>query len=87
MKIEKAKIMVEDMLDLCRQLGDENLSDACEGIYNDLKATNEIEDVVISAREFMVFVNEARWEDYDMSDVKEEIENIFNLLIEELEDF
>lgn len=87
MELKKAKIQVEDMIDICNQLGDEELSEACSGIYNDVQAAKSVEVVITCARELMVFVNEAPWEDYDIQDLRDEVENIFNNLLEESEEF
>jgi hypothetical protein len=87
MELKKAKALVGEMLDICNQLEDETLTEACSGIYNDVQASKTVEVVVSCARELMVFVNEAPWEEYDLSDLKEEVEIIFNSLLEEFEDF
>lgn len=87
MEIKKSRQIIEDMLDLCRQLGDENLSNACEGIFNDTQAADNIEDLIVSARELMIFIGEAPWADFDMDDVRDEIERMFEKMMEEFEDF
>lgn len=87
MELKKSKIKVEDMIDICNQLGDDELSEACSGIYNDVQVAKSVEIVITCARELMVFVNEAPWEDYDLQDLRDEIENIFNELLEESEEF
>jgi DNA-binding transcriptional regulator GbsR (MarR family) len=87
MEIKKAKSLLDDILDICAQFEDETLTEACSGIYNDIQAAKNLEVVIASARELMVFVNEAPWEDADLLDLKDEIEEIFNRLMEEYEDF
>jgi hypothetical protein len=87
MEIKKAKSLLDDILDICAQLEDETLTEACSGIYNDIQAAKSLEVIITSARELMVFVNEAPWEDADLLDLKEEVEEIFNRLMEEYEDF
>jgi hypothetical protein len=87
MEIKKAKSILDDILDICSQLGSETLDEACTGIYNDVHAAKTADAVVSSARELMVFVNEAPWEDYDMSELKNEIEELFLKLLEEYEEF
>jgi hypothetical protein len=87
MEIKKAKSLLDDILDICAQFEDETLTEACSGIYNDIQAAKNLEVVIASARELMVFVNEAPWEDADLLDLKDEIEEIFNKLMEEYEDF
>jgi len=87
MEIKKAKSLLDDILDICSQLEDETLTEACSGIYNDIQAAKSIEVVISSARELMVFVNEAPWEEFDLSELKDEIEEKFILLLEEYEEF
>lgn len=87
MEIKKAKSILDDILDICSQLGSETLDETCMGIYNDVHAAKTVDAVVSSARELMVFVNEAPWEDYDMSELKNEIEELFLKLLEEYEEF
>jgi hypothetical protein len=87
MEIKKAKSLVNDILDVCAQFEDETLTEACSGIYNDIQAAKNIEVVIASAGELMVFVNEAPWEDYDMQDLKDEIEEMFIRLMEEYDEF
>lgn len=87
MEIKKAKSLTEDILDLCSQFEDETLAEACSGIYNDIQAAKSTEEIIDSARELMVFVNEAPWEDADLSDIKDEIDEIFIKLLEEYEEY
>lgn len=75
------------MLDICSQLEDETLNEACSGIYNDVCAAKTVDSVISSARELMVFVNEAPWDSTDLSELKEELEQIYNDLLEEHEEF
>lgn len=75
------------MLDICSQFEDETLTEACSGIYNDVSAAKTVNSVISSARELMVFINDAPWEDFDLSDLKDELEDIYNNLLEEYEDF
>lgn len=86
MELKKAYNLVSEMIDLCGQLGEESLSDACSGIYNDINVAKNTAAIINSARELMVFVGEAPWSDYDLFELKEEIETIFNNLLEEFED-
>jgi len=87
MEIKKVKQILEDMLELCGQLGDENLSNRCGGIYNDAQAAKDPQDIISLSNELMIFVGEAPWSNYDMEDVKDEIEGVFNKMMEEFEDF
>jgi hypothetical protein len=87
MEIKRAKSLVCNMLDICAELQDESFSETCSGIYNDVQAAKTIENVIACARELMVFVNEQPWEDLDLAEFKEEIESIFNTLMEESEEF
>lgn len=73
------------MLDLCSRLEDDSLNETCSGIYNDVRAAKNVDQVIQSARELMVFVSEADWQEFD--DIKDEIENIFYILLEESEEF
>jgi len=66
-------------------LEDDSLNETCSGIYNDVRAAKNVDQVIQSARELMVFVSEADWQEFD--DIKDEIENIFYILLEESEEF
>jgi hypothetical protein len=85
MELKKSKSLVNDILDICTQLEEETLTEACSGIYNDVQAAKNIEVVIASARELMVFVNEAPWD--EMEYLKDEIEEIFAALMEEYDEF
>jgi len=87
MEIKKAKNILNEMLDICSQLEDETLNEACSGIYNDVSAAKNVSCIISSARELMVFINDAPWEDSDLFDLKGELEEIYNNLLEEYEDF
>ena len=65
MDTKKAKNLVGDIIDICAQLGDESLDETCSGIYNDLQAAKDVEDVISSVSELMVFVNETSWDDFE----------------------
>lgn len=87
MDIKKARLSLYEMLDLCSRLEDDTLSEACSGIYNDVKAAKTVEQIIDSSRELMVFVSEASWEDSELFELKEEVETIFNTLLEDYEEF
>ena len=87
MELKKAKSLVNDILDICSHFDDETLTEACSGIYNDVHAATNIENVISSLRELMVFINESPWEEYDLQDLKEEAEDIFNKIMEEYDEF
>lgn len=87
MELKKAKNMITEMIDICSQLDDPTLYEATQGIYGDIQAAKSLGALITSARELMVFVNEADWELQDLVELKEDIENIFNKLLEETEDF
>ena len=75
------------MLDLCSRLEDDSLNETCSGIYNDVRAAKNVDQVIQSARELMVFFFFSPWEDADMDDIRQEIEDLFNTLLEDYEDF
>ena len=85
MDIKKARLSLNEMLDLCSRLEDDSLNETCSGIYNDVRAAKNVDQVIQSARELMVFASEADWQEFD--DIKDEIENIFYILLEESEEF
>ncbi len=87
MELKKAKSLVNDILDICAQFEDETLTEACSGIYNDIQVAKNVESVISSARELMVFVNDSPWEDFDFEDLKYEAEDVFNKLMEEYDEF
>lgn len=86
MDIKKARLSLNEMLDICARLEDDTLNEACSGIYNDVKAAKSVGQIIDSARELMIFVSEAEWEE-DFSELREEIEQMFNELLEDYEDF
>ena len=63
MELKRAKNLVEDMLDVCGQLGDDDLLETCSGIYNDVQAAKSIEQILTSAAELMLFVSETNWDE------------------------
>ena len=85
MELKKSKSLVNDILDICSQLEEETLTEACAGIYNDVEMAKSVESVISSARELMVFVGEAPWE--GMEDLRDEIEELFTELMEEYDEF
>lgn len=87
MELKKAKSLVNDILDICSHFDDETLTEACSGIYNDVHAAKNIENVISSLRELMVFINESPLEDYDLQDLRDEAEEIFNKIMEEYDEF
>ena len=87
MDIKKAKSFLEEMIELCNQLEDEVLTDACSGIYKDVIAAKSVETLLSLAREIMVFSSEAPWSELGMDDIRDEVEKIFNKILEEYEEF
>lgn len=85
MDTKKAKNLVGDIIDICAQLGDESLDETCSGIYNDLQAAKDIEDVISSVSELMVFVNETSWDDFEY--LRDDIEKLYTELMEEYDEF
>lgn len=85
MDIKKARLSLNEMLDLCSRLEDDSLNETCSGIYNDVRAAKNVDQVIQSARELMVFVEEVDWQEFE--DIKEEVENIFYSLLEESDEF
>lgn len=86
MELKKAKNMIFEMIDICSGLEDPTLYEASQGIFGDAQAAKTIECLISSARELMIFVNEAPWEESDLIELKDEIETLFNKLMEETED-
>ncbi len=85
MDLKSSQKILNEIFELCSQLEDQVLSEAIEGIYNDVQAAKTIENVIASARELMVFVSESIDDDFTM-DIKSEIENLYNNLLEDYED-
>lgn len=85
MDLKSSQKILNEIFELCSQLEDQVLSEAIEGIYNDVQAAKTIENVISSARELMVFVYESVDDDFTM-DIKSEIENLYNNLLEDFED-
>ena len=77
--------MVSDIIDICTQLGDESLDETCSGIYNDIQAAKDVEDVISSASELMVFVNETSWDDFEF--LRDDVEKLYTELMEEYDEF
>ena len=79
MEIEKAINIICEILDICSQLDEENLNEACSGIYNDIHMAKSVESIINSAAELMVFINEAPWESMEGGEeLKYEIESLYN---------
>lgn len=87
MELKKAKNMISEMIDICLQIDDPTLYEATQGIYGDVQAAKTLGTVLSSARELMVFVNEVDWSLQELVELKDDIETIFNKLLEETEDF
>lgn len=85
MELKTAKKILNEMLDLCSQIEDPTLSDAAQGIYRDVQAAKSIQIVISAGRELLIFVNEVP-DDDSISDVKAEIEDLYNGLLESDED-
>ncbi len=82
MDLKKSKALLGEMLDLCALLENDMFTDTCTGIYNDIKSAKSVEEVIHSARELMIFAEEQEWE----TELKEELENLFNGLLEEYDE-
>lgn len=87
MELKKSQSLVADMLELCLQSGDPILMEHVSGIYNDVQIARSVEIVVSYAREVMVFVCETPWDEMECPELKDEIETIFNNLLEEYEEY
>lgn len=87
MELKRAKNMVSEMIDICSQMDDPTLYEATQGIYGDVQAAKTLSAVISSARELMVFVSEVDWSLQEIVELKDDIENVFNKLLEEAEDF
>jgi hypothetical protein len=87
MNIKEAKNLIDEILDLCSQIEDPILTESAEGIYRDVQAAKTVEHVIQCASELMIFINETPWDDYDASDIRMEIERIYDHLQEDYEDF
>jgi ABC-type uncharacterized transport system involved in gliding motility auxiliary subunit len=87
MELKKAKNLISEMIDICLQIDDQTLYEATQGIYGDVQAAKSIDAVITSARELMVFVNEVDLSLQELVELKDDIESIFNKLLEEAEDF
>jgi hypothetical protein len=85
MDLKSAKKILDEIFELCYQLEDQILSESIEGIYNDISSAKSIELVISSARELMVFVWESPDDDFS-ADIKNEIENLYNNLLEEYDE-
>lgn len=86
MDLKKAKSMVDEILSLCSKLEYEELSTACNGIYNDLQVCKTIHSVISCARELMVFSADAPW-DEETYELHDEVEIIFNQLLDDTEEY
>lgn len=86
MDLKKTRLSLYEMLDICTRLEDDTLTEASSGIYNDIRAAKTLDQVMDSARELMIFVSEASW-DGEFFELKEEVEKMYDTLLEEYEDF
>lgn len=84
MDLKSAKKLLNEMIELCAQLEDTTLNEACEGIYSDITTAKSLEYLSTSARELMVFISEVPDYDDQVMDTKQELENMYNDFLEEL---
>lgn len=82
MDLKKSKSILGEMLDICAMLEDNTFTETCTGIYNDVKSAKSVEDVITSARELMIFAEEQEWE----IELKEELDGLYNGLLEEYDE-
>lgn len=80
MDLKSAKKILEEMFDLASQIEDEILAETSQAIYNDVQAHRTVEQVITSARELMVFVNEVPEDDF-IYEIKLEMEELLNSLM------
>lgn len=82
MDLKSAKKIINEMFDLCSQIEDPTLTEAAEGIYNDIQTAKSVEQVITSARELMVFVSEVPDDDF-VSEIRAELEEMLITLMED----
>ena len=82
MDLKSAKKILGEMFDLASQIDDDILSETTQAIYNDVQAHKTLEQVITSARELMVFVNEVPEDDF-IYEIKLEMEELLNTLLED----
>lgn len=83
MTLKNAKKIFNEITELCQEIGDDNLSSTLEHLYRDAQEATEIEEVINAARELMVFVGEVPWSDSELDGTLSEIEELYNLLLED----
>jgi allophanate hydrolase subunit 1 len=86
MTLKSAKKIFYDIVDLCQEIDDDNLSIALESLFRDADAAEDVNEVIDAARELMVFVNEVPYSDSDLDGLLSDIEELYNKLLEENEE-
>ena len=79
MKLEAAKQLFEEIVDLCYNTQNQHLIETIENIYPEVKCATNISNIISSAEEFQLNLNEMEVlpdEEEDVQEMHEKIEKL-----------
>lgn len=85
MNIKKAKIMFDELIDLCYQLDDKILSESIVSFYKEVADAEDECEVLQITSELMFYVDEVFAYDQDAEETKAEIQSLYNKMQDEIE--
>jgi hypothetical protein len=85
MTLREAKIMFDEIIELCHQLEDNNLNGSIESFYQEIKHAQNEFDVLETISELMFYVDEVQPYDQDIQDIKTEIQDLYNKMQDEID--
>lgn len=85
MTLKEAKVLFDEIVDLCYQLEDHNLNGALDSFYQEVSQAQNEYDVLDITSELMFYVDEINCYDNDIEDIKAEIQDLYNKMQDEIE--
>ena len=85
MTLKEAKVLFDEIVDLCYQLENHNLNGALDSFYQEVSQAQNEYDVLDITSELMFYVDEINCYDNDIEDIKAEIQDLYNKMQDEIE--
>lgn len=85
MTLKEAKVLFDEIVDLCYQLEDNNLNSALDSFYQEVSQAENEYDIFDITSELMFYVDEVSSYDQDIEDIKAEIQDLYNKMQDEIE--
>jgi hypothetical protein len=85
MTLKEAKVLFDEIVDLCYQLEDHNLNGALDSFYQEVSQAENEYDIFDITSELMFYVDEVSSYDQDIEDIKAEIQDLYNKMQDEIE--